>query len=52
VTIGSNRLTNLDRLTDDLKELLNGPDRKGQVPPLWDGHTAKRSLEQILAASK
>ena len=52
VTIGSNRLTNLERLPSDLNESLNGPERKGQVPPLWDGHTAKRSLDQILAASK
>jgi len=52
VTIGSNRLTRLERLTNDVKELLDGPARKGQVPPLWDGQTAKRSLEQILAASK
>jgi UDP-N-acetylglucosamine 2-epimerase (non-hydrolysing) len=52
VTLGSNRLTNLDRLRPDLDELLSGPERKGQVPPLWDGHTAKRTLEEILAASK
>ena len=52
VTIGSNRLTNLERLTSDVDEFLGGPERKGQVPPLWDGHTAKRTLEQILAASK
>jgi UDP-N-acetylglucosamine 2-epimerase (non-hydrolysing) len=52
VTIGSNRLTKLDRLATDLDECLNGADRKGQVPPLWDGHTARRTLEEILAASK
>jgi UDP-N-acetylglucosamine 2-epimerase (non-hydrolysing) len=52
VTIGSNRLTRLEQLTQDVQELLNGPERKGQVPPLWDGQTAKRSLEQILAASE
>jgi UDP-N-acetylglucosamine 2-epimerase (non-hydrolysing) len=52
VTIGSNRLTNLERLTKDVDEFLNGPERKGQVPPLWDGQTAQRSLEEILSASK
>jgi len=35
-----------------VEECLNGAERKGQVPALWDGHTAKRILEEILAASK
>jgi len=52
VTIGSNRLTNLDRLARDVDESLNGPERKGQVPPLWDGNTAQRTLEAILDLSK
>jgi UDP-N-acetylglucosamine 2-epimerase (non-hydrolysing) len=52
VTIGSNRLTNLERLPKDVDEVLSGPARRGQVPPFWDGHAAKRTLEQILAATK
>ncbi len=52
VTLGSNRLTNLDRLAKDVDEFLGGPERKGQTPPLWDGRTAERTLEQILAASR
>ena len=52
VTIGSNRLTNLERLARDVDDCLNGPERKGQVPPLWDGFTAQRTLEEILAASR
>jgi len=51
VTFGSNRLTNLSRLAGDVDECLSGPARRGQVPPLWDGRAAVRTLEEILAAS-
>ena len=51
VTVGSNRLTNIERLTADVADLLNGPERRGQTPALWDGHTAQRTLECLLAAS-
>lgn len=51
LTLGSNRLTKLERLLDDVKELLDGPERKGQVPPLWDGCTAERTLQHLLAAT-
>ena len=52
VTMGSNRLTKLESLSDDLDEFLAGPERRGQVPPLWDGQTAQRTLEQILTISQ
>jgi UDP-N-acetylglucosamine 2-epimerase (non-hydrolysing) len=51
VTMGSNRLTKSDSLIDDVGAVLGGPERTGQIPPLWDGHTAKRVLENLLAAS-
>lgn len=51
LTLGSNRLTKLERLMNDVEESLNGPARLGQVPPLWDGQTAERTVQQILAAS-
>lgn len=51
ITLGSNRLTKLARLMDDVNDTLNGPERKGQVPPLWDGRTAERTLRHLLAAS-
>lgn len=51
VTIGSNRLTNLERLRDDIDEVVTGPEQRGAVPPLWDGHAAERTLDEILAAS-
>lgn len=51
VTLGSNKLTKLERLLPDIEAALEGPERIGQIPTLWDGHTAERSLEQILAAT-
>jgi UDP-N-acetylglucosamine 2-epimerase (non-hydrolysing) len=51
ITMGSNRLTNLRSLVNDIHGLLKGPDRIGNVPPLWDGHTAPRALQSILEAS-
>src|SRR5439155_19141290 len=51
ISVGSNRLTNIERLTADVADLLNGPERRGQTPALWDGHTAQRTIECLLAAS-
>ena len=48
VTMGSNVLTALDKLDADLAKTLNGSPRTGQIPPLWDGKTAQRSLQAIL----
>ena len=48
---GSNRLTNLDHLKQDIDNVLNGPLKLGHLPPLWDGQTARRSLAAILAMS-
>ena len=49
ITLGSNRLTKLESLMNDVDEALDGPGRKGQVPPLWDGHAAERILEHLIA---
>jgi UDP-N-acetylglucosamine 2-epimerase (non-hydrolysing) len=51
ITLGSNRLTSLERLIEDLEAVLAGPMRLGQVPPLWDGHTAERALDELIGAS-
>ncbi len=42
VTTGSNRLTSIERLRDDIAAVLAKPRRFGAIPPLWDGHTAER----------
>ena len=51
IAIGSNRLTKLETLVEDVDEVLGGPERQGQVPPLWDGRTAGRILECLIEAS-
>jgi UDP-N-acetylglucosamine 2-epimerase (non-hydrolysing) len=43
ITIGSNRLTKLERLTDDIGEVLSKPARWGSIPEFWDGKTGQRT---------
>jgi UDP-N-acetylglucosamine 2-epimerase (non-hydrolysing) len=47
ITVGSNRLTGLERLGADLAAVLSAEERLGQNPPLWDGRAACRIVEQI-----
>ena len=51
ITMGSNRLTRLDRLMEDVEQVFSGPERLGRVPPLWDGRTAGRILDCLIAGS-
>ncbi|HXI53619.1 MAG TPA: UDP-N-acetylglucosamine 2-epimerase (non-hydrolyzing) [Candidatus Saccharimonadales bacterium] len=51
VRVGSNRLTDIPRLPADVDGVLNGPERIGTVPPLWDGRTAERTLACLLGAA-
>lgn len=48
IEVGSNRLTTINSLRDDIAYLLAQPERLGQLPPLWDGHTAGRIVADIL----
>jgi UDP-N-acetylglucosamine 2-epimerase (non-hydrolysing) len=49
ITHGSNRLTCLDRLAVDLREVLTGELRRGYIPEFWDGHSAERILDELSA---
>jgi UDP-N-acetylglucosamine 2-epimerase (non-hydrolysing) len=51
VTLGSNKLTSLCSLRSDIERALSSANRIGSVPPLWDGQTAKRTLQEITTAS-
>jgi UDP-N-acetylglucosamine 2-epimerase (non-hydrolysing) len=51
VTLGSNKLTTLARLSADVDEVLGGAKRIGQVPPLWDGHAAERIVDSLVEVS-
>jgi UDP-N-acetylglucosamine 2-epimerase (non-hydrolysing) len=48
VTIGSNRLTAVGRLAEDIDAVLNSAGRSGQVPPMWEGQAADRILKCLL----
>jgi UDP-N-acetylglucosamine 2-epimerase (non-hydrolysing) len=48
VTMGSNRLTNLEKLPADLDLVLKKGLHFGKVPPLWDGHASERIVNSIV----
>ena len=48
ITLGSNRLTQPDRLSSDIHETLNGSQELGQVPPLWDGKASERIVQALV----
>ena len=49
VTMGTNELlgTNPDAIAPAMQTLLSGQWKKGNIPPLWDGHTAVRIIDII-----
>jgi UDP-N-acetylglucosamine 2-epimerase (non-hydrolysing) len=51
VTLGTNTLVGQDmnRLRAEVARILAGEGKRGQVPPLWDGHAAER-IAQVTAA--
>jgi len=51
VTLGTNTLVGQDmhRLRAEVARILAGEGKRGQVPPLWDGHTAERIANVIEA---
>jgi UDP-N-acetylglucosamine 2-epimerase (non-hydrolysing) len=51
ISVGSNKLTSPAVLRLDIDHILRNGARVGSIPPLWDGQTATRSLQAIVAAS-
>jgi UDP-N-acetylglucosamine 2-epimerase (non-hydrolysing) len=51
VTLGTNRLVGRDpsMLYREVKRVLNGETKRGEVPPLWDGHAGER-IAAVLTA--
>jgi len=48
IQVGSNRLSSPAQLHDHVDIVLRGPERLGQIPPLWDGRTAERIVNTLL----
>lgn len=48
ILVGSNLLTSLQTLEGDITNICKGPDRRGSVPPNWDGRTGDRVLQALV----
>ena len=48
ITQGTNKLTSLPTLDQDLEHLLNGHHPGGRIPELWDGLTGQRIIQVLL----
>jgi len=51
VTLGSNKLTRVESLSADLKDVLGRETEFGTVPPLWEGRAAERVVDSLLERS-
>lgn len=51
VALGTNTLVgrDMERLKAEVRAILAGRGKKGQIPPLWDGHAAERIADVIMA---
>ena len=49
ITMGTNVLVGreMERLLDEVDQILSGKSKSAQVPPLWDGHAAERIADVI-----
>lgn len=51
VEVGTNTILDfdLDRLEQEVARAARGEGKRGAIPPLWDGHTAERIADSLLA---
>ena len=49
ITHGSNKLTDLDRLSNDIDEALRRNADTSRIPPLWDGEASHRIIDSLIA---
>jgi UDP-N-acetylglucosamine 2-epimerase (non-hydrolysing) len=48
ITVGTNKLTSLQCLLDDINQILEGNRQPGSIPELWDGLTSERILKVLM----
>lgn len=48
ITVGTNKLTSLQCLQDDINQILAGNRQTGSIPELWDGLTSERILKVLI----
>jgi UDP-N-acetylglucosamine 2-epimerase (non-hydrolysing) len=51
ITQGSNKLTTVKTLSEDIDRVLKQEALSSKIPPLWDGRTSERILDCLIAAS-
>ena len=51
VTMGTNTLVgqNMDKLKEEVNRILRNDYKKGDIPPLWDGHAAERIARIVVS---
>ncbi len=52
IEVGTNKLTCLDQLMDDIEEILQERRPQGRIPDYWDGRTAERVLSALLETQR
>ncbi|HRD02755.1 MAG TPA: UDP-N-acetylglucosamine 2-epimerase (non-hydrolyzing) [Candidatus Saccharicenans sp.] len=52
IKLGTNKLTDIRKLDDDIKEILEGKTRKGKIPRYWDGLTAQRIVRHLVEGAR
>jgi UDP-N-acetylglucosamine 2-epimerase (non-hydrolysing) len=51
ISLGTNILIgrDMERLKEEVKQILDGNRKQGQVLPLWDGHAAQRLADAVVS---
>jgi len=45
---GTNKLTTVENMKDDINRILEGKNKPGEIPELWDGRTSERILKILV----